>query len=228
MSKTLKQICDTVGIRAGLGKSANYFNSNEQTMAYLANESVEFILRANKWQKLRKTATISMTAATSYSLPTDIKYYVSDTMNADGQERFIEFPTPDNVWWYFKSHSPTGIRYKVRMTDGELEVLNPDSGIDLLFEYIGKNAVQSSGSSSGDKAMFTDDTDIWLLDDELIILDLKWRFLKIKGVEGWQEEAKVAENHLRKLMGQEDGATTLNFGTKSEWINPEPYTDLYI
>ncbi len=228
MSKTLKQICDAAGIRAGLGKSANYFTSNDETMAYIANESLNFILRAHTWQKLRKTATISMTTATSYTLPADIKYYVADTMNADGQERFIRYPTPDDVWWYFKSHSPTGIRYHVRMTDGELEVLNPDSGIDLLFEYISSYAVRESKVTTPNKAEFTADDDVWMLDDELIILDLKWRFMKIKGVEGWQEEAKVAENHLRKLIGQEGGATALNFGGKGEWVNHEPYTDLYI
>lgn len=227
MSKTLKEICDAVGIRSGLGKQQAYFGANDETLAFLANESVEFILRKHNWQKLRKTATIPMTTATTYSLPSDMKYYVADTMNADGQERFIQFPTPDDVWWYFKSHSPTGIRYKVRLTNDQLEVLNPDSGIDLLFEYIGY-PITSNRAASADKEEFTSDNDVWNLDNELLILDMKWRYLKIKGIEGWQEEAKVAENHLRTLIGQEDGATSLNFGGKSEWINHEPYTDLYV
>lgn len=234
MSKTLKQICDAAMSRAGLGTMSSYFGSGDETIAYLANESLESLIRVNKWQKLRKTGTISMTAETFYSMPSDIKFYVADTMNADGQERFIQFPTSDNVWWYFKSHDNSGIRYKVRQTDGRLEILNPDPGVDLIFEYISSNPVISNAANSADgglpdKTEFTRDDDVWLLDDELIILDLKWRFMSIKGVEGWEKEKMVFNDHLKVLKGHDGGSTTLNFTSPSRDISElEPWTDLYI
>lgn len=231
--KTLRQICDAVMIRAGLGKMASYFGSSDETLAYLANESLESILRLHNWQKLRKTATISMTTATSYDLPTDVKYYVSNTMNANGQERFIQYPSPDNVWWYFKTHQPTGLRYKVRQSGDALEILNPDNGIDLMFEYISSNPVSSAGAfeaaQAADKTEFTRDDDYWVLDDELIILDLKWRYMSIKGIEGWEKEKMVFNDHLRQLKGDDGGSTTIDFSEGSHsGMGPEPHTDLYV
>ena len=228
MSKTLKQICDAVLSRAGLGKDAAYFNSNDETIAYLANESANHLIRAHPWQVLRKTATISMTTATAYDLPSDIKYYVADSMNADGQERFIQYPAPTANWWYFKTHSPTGIRYLVRQTNDQIEIQNPDNGVDIKYEYISAYPVQSNGASTPDKAEFTADNDVWLLDDEMIILDLKWRTMSINGVEGWQTEKMIFNDYLRRYIGQEEGSTTLDFTQSSSHNNPEPYTDLYI
>ena len=136
MSKSLLQICQAALGRAGLGKQEQFFGASDETMAHLANESIHYLKRAFPWQIMRKTGTISMTSATAYDLPTDILYIIPDTMNADGQMRFIRFPTDDKTWWYFKANVATGIQYKVRIVAGSLEVLNPDSGVDLIFEYM--------------------------------------------------------------------------------------------
>ena len=134
MSKTLLQICQAALGRAGLGKQNQFFGANDETMAHLANESLHYLKRVFPWQVMRTEGTISMTSATSYTLPTDILYIIPDTMQADGQTRFIKFPTDDKTWWYFKANDATGIQYKVRIVGGALEVLNPDSGVDLIFE----------------------------------------------------------------------------------------------
>ena len=228
MSKTLKQICDAASIRGGLGSMAQWFNSNDETLAYLSNESLNYIMRYHKWQKLRTTATISMTAATLYDLPSDVKYFVSDTMNAVDNERYIEFPAPTGEFWYYKTHSATGIRYKVRQVGDQLEILNPDNGTDIKFEYISSNCVTSVNLTSPDKAEFTADDDTWYLDDELIILDLKWRYMKIKGVEGWQIEQQIFNDYLLRLVGHDGGSSPINLCQSSGEPLPVPYTDLYI
>ena len=169
-----------------------------------------------------------MTTDTAYDLPDDIKYYVANTMNSDGQERLIRFPSATSEWWYFKTHEPSGYRYQVRQSNNQIEILNPDSGIDLKYEYISSYPIQSDGSTSGDKSEFTRDNDVWLLDDELIILDLKWRYMSVKGVEGWEKENAVFEKYQRRLIGQQEGGSTLDFTCSNNSNNPEPYTDLYI
>ena len=227
MSKTLKQICDAAMYRIGLNPDPVYFGGNDRTIAYLANESLNFIIRQHNWQELRKQETISMTTATEYDFPDDIKYYVADSMNADGQERFIQYPTPIHEWWYFKSNNSSGIRYLVRQFGDKIEIQNPDSGVDIIYEYISKYPVQSDRASTPDREEFSRDTDTWLLDDELLILDLRWRYMKTKQLEGWQDEARVAETYLRRLKGQVDGATTLHFGDANAKGNI-PYTDLYV
>lgn len=227
MSKSLKQICDIVSVRSGLGKMSHYFNSNDETLAYLANEAVHELMQ-HPWQALRTAHTITMTTATTYNLPDDLAYIVSDTMNADGQERYIKFPTSDANFWYHKTHSPSGIRYKIRMYQGQLEVLNPDSGVELKFEYISNYCVNLTGNGNNTRAEFTKDTDVWSLDDELLIKDLKWRYKAEKGVEGWEKDKMIFNEYKAKLIGQEVGASSLDFSGAGDHINPEPYTDLYV
>lgn len=232
MSKTIKQICDIASIRSSLGKQAAYFNSPDETLAYLANEAVHELLQ-HPWSKLRTEGTVSMTTETLYSLPSDLNYVVADTMNADGQERYIKFPAADNIFWYHKTHQPSGIRYQVRIRNEQLEVLNPDNGVDLKFEYISTNCVLSEGSLAGsiitpNQQEFVRDGDVWALDDELLIKDLKWRFKKEKGIEGWETDKMLFNDYLKKLKGQEAGSRVIDFTNRENFINPEPYTDLYV
>ena len=230
MSKSLKQICDIVGVRSSVGKRSSYFNSSDETLAYMANESLHELLQ-HPWQRLRTEGTVSMTTATLYNLPDDLGWIVPDTMNADGQERYIKFPAADNIFWYHKTHSPSGIRYQVRMYQDKLEVLNPDSGIDLKFEYISMHPVQITGGTSEDsphKAEFTRDDDVWMLDDELLIKDMKWRYKAEKGIEGWEKDKALFNDYRDKLIGQEAGSRVIDFTGQETHINPEPYTDLYV
>lgn len=228
MSKTLKQICQAVEVRSGLGKRSIYFNSGDETLPYLANESLHELKRYFQWQAQRTEGTISMTTATSYSLPSDLLYFVADTMNADGQQRFIKFPFDDETFWYFKSNTATGIDYKIRLSGNQLDVLNPDSGIDLIFEYITDNVVTSDGEASPDKAEFTADSDTCALDDELLIKDLKWRYKAEKGIEGWEKDKMVFNQYFNLLKAQEQGSRSLYFGGTRQAYDAEPYTELYV
>jgi len=226
MSKRLKEICDAVLNRLGLGKETSYFGGNDETLAYLANESLGELSRM-QWQQMRRTGTIPMTVATTYPLPDDMLYIVADTLNAVGQERFIQLSAPTNEWWYFKTHQPSGIRYKVRINNNMLEVLNPDPGIDLQFEYITRALVFDNTTMSY-KNEFTNDNDTCILDSELLIKDLKWRYGKEKGKEGWENDKMIFNNYLQTVRGQESGATTLHFGHGNPSISSEPWTDLYV
>ena len=229
MSKTLKQICDAAGIRSSLGKQSSYFGSGDETLAYLANEAVAELVR-HPWQLLRTEGTVAMTTATTYALPSDILYFVSDTMNADGQERFIKFPTATDDFWYHKTHSPSGIRYKIRLSGDLIEILNPDSGIDLKFEYISNLCIKESGEDGVTASLteFENDENVWCLDDELLIKDLKWRYKREKGIEGWEADKMIFNEYITKLKGQEAGSRSLDFSGGGQPINAIPYTDLYV
>lgn len=229
MSKTLLQICQAALGRAGLGKENQFFGANDETMAHLANESLHDLKREFPWQIMRRTGTVSMTSETAYDLPTDILYIIPDTMNADGQLRPINFPTDDSTWWYFKANEASGVRYRVRIVNGSIEVLNPDSGIDLIFEYLTENVINADPENSKTPiAEWERDTDTCVLDDELLIKDLKWRYKAEKGIEGWEKDKMIFNDYLRKLKGQEQGARSLNFGGGPEAETGEPYTPLYI
>ena len=72
MSKTAKQILDAVNERLGLPTRDQYygFNDPENTLPAIANEVLEELTQED-FPSLRVQATISMTTATSYTLPAD-------------------------------------------------------------------------------------------------------------------------------------------------------------
>ena len=226
--KTLKQICDAVIGRSGLDPEAQYVNGNDETIVYLANEALGFLSQQN-WSKNRRTATISMTTATSYDLPTDLRYIVPDTAYVDENEKPVRFPLNDSEWWYWNTRSnDSGFSFKCRISNGSLEIENPESGLDLKFEYVTTYLVQSAGGTSADKEEFTRDDDYFTMDANLLIYDLKWRFKSEKGIEGWEKDKMIADKYFHTHKAREANAQTLCFGGRREMTNPEPYTDLYI
>lgn len=227
MSLTVKEILDAVKGESGLPLSDQYFGGVETLITALLNRSARNFSQ-EEYSGLRTDGSITMTAATSYAVPSDLRYIVADTMNVQDQEKYIKFPTNNTEWWYLKTHTnSSGINYKFRFQNGELHVHNPQVGEIIEFEYISDNVVLSTGSASADKARFTADSDTWLLDDDLLILDVKWRLKLEMGIEGWQNDKQLYENYRKIHKGKEAGAGTINMGGQTQHIDI-PYTDLYI
>lgn len=228
MSLTVKQMLDAVKGESGLPLLDQYFGGSETLITALLNRCARNFTQ-DEFSGLRTDGTITMTSATSYAVPTDLRYIVADTMQVQDQERFVQFPTGTTEWYYLKSRTTSnGINYKFRFQNGLLHVDNPQVGEVINFEYLSDNVVISAGSATADKKRFTADTDKWLLDDDLLILDLKWRLKLEMGIEGWENDAQLFEKYRKKHKANEAGSGTLNMGGASEWVNPEPYTDLYI
>lgn len=228
MSLTVKEILDAVMAESGLQTLDQYFGGNDPTLTALLNRSARNFSQY-EYSGLRTDDTITMTTALSYDVPTDLRYIVANTMQMQDQERYVKFPTSTSEWYYLKSRTiSTGIDYKFRFQNGKLFVENPQPGEVLQYEYLSENVVLTSGSATGDKPRFTADTDTWLLDDDLLILDLKWRYKNEKGIEGFEMDYKAFKEYEKKHRGKEAGSGTLYMSGGGDWVNPEPYTDLYL
>jgi hypothetical protein len=101
-------------------------------------------------------------------------------------------------------------------------LVNP---IQIVFEYLSTNWVNMTGSvgSTGTNSLFTADTDTSFLDDRALIMGLKWRFKKIKGYGGWEDDRNDYVDWVDRLQGRDGGSPTLSFVRRQHpfLINPE-------
>ncbi len=228
MALTLADILNRVNDETGFVRPSAYAastNTSERQLVAIANRSAT-ALRTMPFTKRRATGTIAMTAATSYTLPTDFFEYVPDTAYMEDDITPVVWPVPEDLWNLYQTGgvTPAGMLL-VRQLAGSLAILNPVNGVNLKFEYLSTNTIRATGGGSY-KERFTADTDEWQLDDELIIMDIRWRWKKEKGIPDWQADAQDFAVYLRGVIGREFGAQTLvpTFGEPAG----EPYTNLWV
>jgi len=228
MALTLANILDRVLDETGLVRESAYIagtTAATRQLVAIANRSAT-VLRTMPFTKRRALGTIAMTTALSYSLPSDFFEYIPDTAYMEDDSNPVYWGVPEDLWAQYQNGgiTPSGTLF-VRQYANALSVLNPVDGVNLLFEYLSNSPVRAT-SAGAYKERFTVDTDEWQLDDELIIMDVKWRYKKEKGYQDWQTDAQDFAVYLRSVLGREVGASTIA-PTVSEHAG-EPYTNLWV
>lgn len=194
-------------------------------LVYLANRAVAF-LREKNFQTLIVRQTTTLTSATTYALPTDYQEIVPDTMRIVGRIDTANFPTSASYWNYLKGMAgPVGIPVNVRLIGDLINVYSPEVGAVLAYEYISNCPILTDGTLTP-KKKFTADTDIWRLDDDLLILEIRWRWLQAKGLPDWQLVEAECRAYRNSVMGRESGSQTILQG--DDWYSGEPFTPLWV
>jgi hypothetical protein len=85
----------------------------------------------------------------------------------------------------------------------------PPAGQTIAYEYASSYWAKSSASVA--KAAFTADDDGTYLDEELLKLDLKWRFKQAKGLD-YGEDMETAERAIELALATDGGAGALDAG----------------
>lgn len=226
---TLKEILDDVCRECGIDINTVYATSTDDSvlrLLNLANRSAVRIATGYKWQALRSTYLFSMTTATEYDLPEDFRELVPDTAFNDSNIAGVAMRTPAPIWHYLQTNSGgTGPRYQARILGDKIKVYSPQSGDQITFEYLSKWGVLATDGTTY-KQKFTADTDTWRLDDDLLEMDLIWRYKKLLGMEDWQVDYQEFQSYDRTVKGQEAGAQTIIGGEFDEL--PEPYTPTWV
>lgn len=230
MSLALSAILDRVLQECKLAKAAAYIagGPGELALVALAQRSAT-LLRQLHLSYPRVLGTINMTAALSYALPSDFYEYIPDTAFMQSNLQPVEWPTPDDVWNQLKIGAvQMGPMLRVRPFAGQLAVLNPVNGGVLQFEYLSKLPIAATATPTvPSKQYFTVDTDVWLLDDELIVMDLVWRHKQVSGLP-WETAFQDFNAYKDNLIARSQGARTLvpgeNVPMPAEW----PYTRQWV
>ncbi len=216
----IEQTCDEVGFE----KPTSVIGSSDDTaiqMLALANASGKQIAKRGKgmggWSVLQTEHTFTTTASTAeYALPSGFDFLIDDTLWDRANLWKLKGPLSPQQWQQYKSGIvATGPRKRVRIrpsasSNVKAIFIDPTPGATgetMVFEYVSLNWCQSSGGTGA--AAWAVDTDTGILDEYLLQLDLKWRFLRAKG-RAYADEKQEFEQELAQALARDGGQAVLN------------------
>jgi len=152
----------------------------------------------------------------TYLVPSDFDFFNNDTMwDRTNQWRLLGPDSPQIDQWHRSGIVSTGPRRHwrklgpyastFRLWPAPFEIASP---LQLVFEYLSLNAVNVNGAGTTFAQYFTSDTDTPLLDDQAIIMGIKWMFWEIKGFNSLPMQNRYVD-YVSKLAARDAGAPTL-------------------
>lgn len=127
----------------------------------------------------------------AYSLPSDFDHFVPFTHWNRTTDRRMH-PILPSEWQLLKSGLTTtsiNDRFRIRGADRELLLDPTPNGTETVaFEYVSKNYCESVGGTG--QSVWTADTDVGVLDEELFELGIIWRLLNRLGMPYAEEKAE--------------------------------------
>lgn len=220
----LSIVTDTCG-RLGLTQPSMVVGSTDlqvRQLLALANEEGASLAKRNDWQALTTEATFITTATEvqgNTPIPTDLDRFCPDTFFNRTQQRPLIGPVTPQEWQAIQAQPVLGFVYLTfRERQGEFIMTPvPTAGDTVAYEYVSKNWAKSSGNQP--KASFTSDDDTTYLDEELIKLGLRWRFLKAKGL-SYAQDFDTYERAVEAKSGTDGGTRALDMSGYDRWYFP--------
>ncbi len=180
-----------------------------QQMLRLFEEEGTDLSKRGDWQGLTNEATLVSLATEDQGALTSIATngfrYIKNECFWDRTNKLpILGPLSDQQWQTLKAVTITGPRYSYRIRGGHL-LINPvpTAGYTWAFEYISKNWLLGIDGTTY-KQYATLDTDTILLPEDLVLMGLRWRWKKEKGLD-YAEDFETYEEQVKNELGR-DGA----------------------
>lgn len=217
MARSYLAVINDMCARIGMSRPVSIVsNSNDLPVQLRAIffESARDVTRSHDWQVLTRAVSFSTTSSalqlTLLSAVPDFRRMVPETFVNETQGRRI---LPMNALEYSQFLMSGGPipHYRYRLRSGVILFPgNTTSGDVCTFEYVSTYwLTDSSGATrKGDP---TADTDLVLIDDELIILNAKWRFKKESGLE-YGEDFNDYQRALQAAKGEDSESLRLSIG----------------
>lgn len=218
---SLATICQTALQENGDFDVPSSFIGNSNPTAVqllaLARRSLKVIGLDYRWQALIATHTFSTADGTeTYALPTDFHAFAALTFWDRSNYLRMQGPVTNQLWEAIKSGQQVsaGISKFFRIA-GNLFYIYPVPGAieTIAYQYYSNYLV------TGNKTTFTDDGDTALVDEDLLTLGVRWRFLAAKGA---PYAAVLAEyqDRLDALQARDGGRNMIDYlGPRFEMDN---------
>lgn len=208
----VQQFC----LRSGIPKPTTVLGSTDtkilQIQALLEEEGNDLSSRGD-WESLTYEATLTTIAQESQGEITSIASngyrYIKNQTIWDRTDRLpVIGPINQRQWQALKAVVMTGPRYQYRIRNGQLLVNPvPVAGHNWAFEYISKNWIISADTLNY-RSLFLLDTDNFLLPDDLLLMGLRWRWMREKGLD-YSELFATYEAQVKDAIGRDGGKQTL-------------------
>ena len=212
-------ICDGIGIESPTTVASNTGDTERRLLA-LANKGGKALARMYDWAILQKEHTFTTVNGTAeYALPSDFGRFIDDTAWDRDAYMAMRGPLSASDWQVAKSGliASAGIQKQWRLkrasaSDTATFYIDPtptNSTDDLVYEYIAKNWCASSGGT--DQSAWAADTDVAILDEYLIELDLTWRMQERFGL-SYQDARDEFERAAQLAYARDGGAAVVSLG----------------
>lgn len=214
---TLLSIVQDAADRLGLTRPGTVITSNDptaMTLLGLAQEEGKDLLKRHTWQALQSEHTFSTANGTeSYALPSGFDAIIKDTVfNRTRRRRMYGDLTPEQ-WQETKSSLVTMVNPAFRIRASLFYISPTPTSIETVaYEYLSVNWCESAGGDG--QPRWEADTDVGVLDEELMTLGLKWRWKKSKGLD-YAEDFNSYELRVAKAI-LDDGAKMRIYTDNSE------------
>lgn len=214
---SLLTIVQSIADESGIPRPAAVASSADQQVRQLfalVNRSGQQLLRRYDWAPLRKEGNFSTLAAELQGALTTVAsasflYFVNETMWNRTLNRPVPGPLTAEEYQTLKSNSVTGPYPQFFTREGNLYFIPaPAASESVYFEYISKYWCTDSTGATGKEKM-TADTDVSLIPENLIELDVLWRWRKKKGFD-YGEEFREFETAFANHTGRDGGRKKLS------------------
>lgn len=195
-----------------------------QMIALLEEEGNDLAMRGG-WERLTIEGSFTTVAAEDQGAITTLASngfrYIKNNTIWDRTTRLpVCGPMTSADWQAMKAFTNTGPRFRFRIRTGKL-IVNPapPASDSWYFEYITKNWITDSTGVTY-KNYFTADTDLILLPEELVLMGLRWRWKKEKGLD-YAEDFRTYEAQVKDALGRDGGKRNL-WMDETPWRGPQP------
>lgn len=216
--ETLQEFSDRTG---AVDRPTAVMSSQDDTVRQLralANEVAgDITSRGASWSALQKQATFGSVnteyqGAVSALMPYGFKHVIQDTLFDRTERRPLYGPRNAPRWQEAKALPQTGPFYSWRiLEDGFYLQPAPPLGHILALEYASDFAILAADGTW--KKRFSADTDRFGLDDNLLLMGLRWKWRREQGL-SYAQEKQDFEYMLTQAIGNEPtkGAVSLEGG----------------
>lgn len=197
----IQKVCSLPGLTV---PTAVFASTDQQIIQLrnLMNEELVELAGSAQWTALTNEKTFTTTAAAiqANAIPTDFDWYINDSMWNRTTRVKIGGPVSAMEWQTYQAISLLSIPASVFRIRGTNLLLYPTPAASqtVAYEYVSNIRV------SGGKTEFSADTDTCLLDEQLIVLGTRWRFLKSKGFE-YAEDFRTYELEKAQAISRDGG-----------------------
>jgi len=218
MSSTVLQIGNTAADTVGLPRQATLVgNSNQNAVKILRaiTAAGRDAHRDFEWAQLKREHTFATDASSSYAMPTYYDRMILGTAWDRTQYRPLVGPLSSSKWQEYESGAigVTGLSTLFRIysnSDGDkvIEIYpSTDTGNTLAFEYIdSRRLISSSGDLQED---IVADTDVFVIDDEVVEAGTVWRLLRMLGL-NYDDEKLEYVKLIDERRANDSGAPVLD------------------
>lgn len=224
----LLSLCQSVAGEAGFDVPTT-IAANSDTEAVLlmamANKTGR-LLRYRAWQVLQKEATILTASGTdNYALPDDYLKLINDTLWDRSNYWQVRGSLSPQDWQAYQSGLiQTTVRKKIRIKGNRVYVF-PTPSVDneeLVYEYVSKNWVTDMNGLNPSER-YAADTDVSLINDDVIQLGTLWRYLERRGF-AYQEVKDEFERQVDICFGSDVPKPILNLSgpISGDYTPPAP------